>query len=49
MRSFALWYSSEQSESEEESKDVTVHINLWDKRQSSDKKYLEYYWRILEV
>ncbi|CEO12028.1 Uncharacterised protein [[Clostridium] sordellii] len=37
MRSFALWYYSKDNNCKD--KEVTVHINLWDKKQKNDKKY----------
>lgn len=38
MRSFALWFSKLNKDSKED-KEITVHINLWDKRQLSENKY----------
>ena len=38
MRSFALWYCNKKG-SEQPDKEVTVHINLWDKQEDSHKKY----------
>lgn len=38
MRSFALWYSVE-NEEQESDKEVTVNINIWDKRKDREKKY----------
>lgn len=38
MRSFALWFSKIDKNSTAD-KEVTVHINLWDKRQLSENKY----------
>lgn len=47
MRSFALWFSKKDKDSTEDKK-VTVHINLWDKRQLSEKKYCFDFGLLLE-
>ncbi|WP_394871156.1 hypothetical protein [Clostridium butyricum] len=47
MRSFALWFSKINKDSTED-KEVTVHINLWDKRQLSEKKYCFDFGLLLE-
>lgn len=38
MRSFALWYSSQNEQCEEE-KEISVHINLWNKNNDKSKNY----------
>lgn len=47
MRSFALWFSKINEESTKD-KEVTVHINLWDKRQLSEEKYCFDFGLLLE-
>lgn len=47
MRSFALWFSKTNKNSKED-KEITIHINLWDKRQLSQNKYCFDFGLLLE-
>ncbi|OFI05012.1 hypothetical protein CLOACE_19810 [Clostridium acetireducens DSM 10703] len=38
MRSFALWYSTKDKESKLD-KEITVHVNLWNKKKENQKNY----------